>query len=140
MEPFSIICTVLGAVASVVAIVAFTNDHSKKPKEEREFLILQFNSTRSLSLSVTEKLENYCKKYNAFNDPIFEGTTFKHYILLLKKSQGTNLSKEILGNMLSISLTKPMIDSMIKSLDNQFNDLLKIDTWLDSKLIVEKYT
>lgn len=137
MEPFLLISTVLGAVASVVAILAFRNDHSKKPKEEKEFLILQFNSTRSLSLSVTEKLENYCKKYNAFNDPMFEGTTFRQYILLLKKSQETNLSKEILDKMLSLSPTKPMIDSMVKSLDNQFNDLLKIDTWLDSKLIIE---
>jgi hypothetical protein len=100
-------------------------------------LILQFNSTRSLSLSVTEKLENYCKKYNAFNNPMFEGTAFGQYILLLKKSQETNLSKEILDKMLSLSPTKPMIDSMVKSLDKQFNELLKIDTWLDSKLIIE---
>jgi len=137
MEPFLLISTVLGAVASVVAILAYRNDHAKKPKEGKEFLILQFNSTRSLSLSVTEKLENYCKKYNAFNEPMFEGTTFGQYILMLKKSQEKNLSKELLDTMLSLSPTKPMIDSMVKSLENQFNELLKIDTWLDSKLIIE---
>lgn len=137
MEPFLLICTILGAIASVVAILAYRNDHAKKPKEEKEFLILQFNSTRSLSLSVTEKLENYCKKYNAFNDPMFEGTTFGQYILMLKKSQEKNLSKEILDTMLSLSPTKPMIDSMVKSLEKQFNELLKIDTWLDNKLIIE---
>lgn len=137
MEPFLLICTVLGAVASVVAILAYRNDHAKKPNEEKEFLILQFNSTRSLSLSVTEKLENYCKKYNAFNDLMFEGTTFGEYILMLKNSQKKNLSKEILDTMLSLSPTKPVIDSMVKSLENQFNELLKIDTWLDSKLIIE---
>ncbi|WP_367331398.1 hypothetical protein [Sphingobacterium multivorum] len=137
MEPFLLVCTILGAIASAVAILAFRNDHAKKRKEEKEFLILQFSSTRRLSLSVTEKLENYCKKYNAFNDPMFEGTTFGEYILMLKNSQKKNLSKQILDTMFSLSPTKPMIDSMVKSLENQFNELLKIDTWLDSKLIIE---
>ncbi|WP_313372569.1 hypothetical protein, partial [Sphingobacterium multivorum] len=59
MEPFLLVCTILGAIASVVAILAYRNDHAKKPKEEKEFLILQFNSTRSLSFAYSGDVDPF---------------------------------------------------------------------------------
>ncbi len=135
MESVIIICTVLGGIASIITFLSYRNDHNRKPKELKEFMILQFKSTRTLSISVSNQLEDYCRKYNASNNFILPDTTIEKYISLLKHSQETNLSEKILAEVLSVHLTEPVINSMIKSLDNQFNDLLKIETWIKMKMI-----
>jgi len=135
MESFTIICSILGAIASIIAILTFRNDHSKKPNEEREFFVAQFQSTRSLSLSVSKKMEEYCKKNNAYDKFIFEDITFSQYIKLLKHSQESDLSEDLLKKTIELPLTTPMINSMVKSLENQFNELLKVDSWINGKIL-----
>ncbi|APU98525.1 MULTISPECIES: hypothetical protein [Sphingobacterium] len=135
MESFTIICSILGAIASIITILTFRNDHSKKPNEEREFFIAQFQSTRSLSLSVLKKMEEYCKKNNAYDKFIFEDITFSQYIKLLKHSQESDLSEDLLKKTIEFPLTTPMINSMVKSLENQFNELLKVDSWINGKIL-----
>lgn len=135
MDTITVICTLLGGIASILAILAFRNDHSKRPNEEHEFLIVQFRSTRSLSLSVSEKIEEYCKKNNAYEKLMFENVTFKQYLKLLEYSQENDLSEDLLKKTIKLPLTSPMINSMVKSLENQFNDLLKIENLIKSQLL-----
>lgn len=135
MESLVLICTILGGFAACVAIITYRKDHITKPKEELEFLKVQFLSNRSLSISVTDQLEKYCQDKDAYEELILPDTTIKKYIELLKHSQSTNLSVEILEEAIELSPTSPMIQSMTKSLEQQFNELQKIDGWIKTKLI-----
>ena len=135
MESIVLLCTILGGFAACVAIITYRKDHIIKPKEELEFLKIQFMSNRSLSISVTDQLEKYCQDKNAYEELIFPEITIKKYIELLKQSQFTNLSLEILEEAIKLSPTSPMIHSMTKSLEQQFNELQKVDDWIKSKLI-----
>lgn len=135
MESLVLICTILGGFAACVAIIAYRKDHIIKPKEELEFLKVQFMSNRSLSISVTDQLEKYGQEKNAYEELMFPDITIKKYIELLKQSQLTNLSLELLDETVKLSPTSPMIQSMTKSLEQQFNELQKIDGWIKSKLI-----
>ena len=134
MESIVLICTIIGGIAGLIAIISYRKDHIDKPKEELEFLKIQFMSTRSLSISVSNQLDEYCKKFNAHNELIFPGVTVEKYISLLKESQETNLSENILHEALKLSLTAPIIASMTKSLENQFNELLKLGGWVKAKM------
>lgn len=135
MNSVIIICTLLGGIASIITFLSYRNDHNKKPKELKDFMILQFRSTRTLSISVSNQLEDYCKRHNASNDFILPEITIKKYISLLKHSQETNLSEQTLNDALLLPLTEPIINSMTKSLEDQFNDLLKIENWVKMRMI-----
>jgi|SRR5690606_11279109 len=133
MESIVLICTIIGGIAGLIPIISYRKDHIDKPKEELEFLKIQFMNTRSLSISVSNQLDEYCKKYNTY-ELIFPGVTIEKYILLLKESQESNLSENLLNDTLKLSLIAPIIASMTKSLENQFNELLKLDGWVKAKM------
>ncbi len=80
-------------------------------------------------------MEEYCKKNNAYDKFIFEDITFSQYIKLLKHSQESDLSEDLLKKTIEFPLTTPMINSMVKSLENQFNELLKVDSWINGKIL-----
>jgi|SRR5690606_12454794 len=134
MESIVLICTIIGGIAGLIAIISYRKDHIDKPKEELEFLKIQFRSTRSLSISVTNQLEEYCKKFDAYDELIFPEITLGKYITLLKQSQDSNLSKNHLDETFNLSLSTTVIASMTKSLENQFNELLKLDGWVKAKM------
>lgn len=134
MDNIIIICTVIGGIAGIIAIMSYRKDHIVKPKEELELLQVQFMSTRSLSISVSNRLEEYGKKFDAFDELIFPGITIEKYIRMLKHSQTTNLAIETFNKAIEAPAPSLAIQSMTKSLEKQFNELMKIDGWIESKL------
>ena len=134
MEGIVLICTIIGSIAGLIAIISYKKDHINKPKEELEFLKIQFMSTRSLSISVTNQLEEYCKKFDAYDELIFPEITIGKHITMLKQSQDSNLSENHLNETFNLPLSTPMIASMTKSLEGQFNELLKLDGWVKAKM------
>lgn len=135
IETITFFGVLIGIIASIAAISAYKMEHVSKPNEELQFLMIKFMSTRRLSLSVTEQLEKYAKYNNAYQQHILPDTTIATYIKLLKQSQSTNLSEKLLEDTMKLPLTSPLIQSMVNSLENQFNDLLKIEGWIKSKMI-----
>ena len=135
METAVFVFGIIGVIASLYASWDSRKEHVDKPKEEKDFLIVQFMSTRSLSISVSEQLNEYARKHNAYDQFILPDTTIATYLKLLRQSQETNLSEETLENALKLPLTSPIIQSMTKSLENQFNGLLQIDGWVKAKMM-----
>lgn len=135
METALFIFGLISVIASLYAISAYRKEHVEKPEEEKQFLKIQFMSTRNLSLSVTKQLEEYAARNNAYNQFIIPQTTIATYLKLLKQSQETNLSEKLLHDTMKLPLTSLVIQSMAKSLENQFNDLLAIEGWVKSKTI-----
>ncbi|WP_304063406.1 hypothetical protein [Pedobacter glucosidilyticus] len=139
MSLITILITVIGGIASILAIIDYKKKHIDTPREELHYLKVQFMATRTLSISLAKKLEQYANKCNAWDEKAMLNTTIANYIQLLKNSQETNLSIKLLETTLKSPLTGKIIQSMVQSLEEQFKDLQKIDSWLQARMLEKDF-
>lgn len=121
------IMTIIGVV---IAIITFIYQFHLKPKEKLSHLKIQFKATQRLSLQVQEELREFIEKYDAEDQFLMPGITYQAYLAQIEKSFDENLSDRLLKEVESLKPSDYTIDSMLKSLETQFEALSQIDTQL----------
>jgi len=116
----------IGILTLLVAIFTLKLQFFSKPKEELEYLQIQFKATQKLSLQVQNELEQFIFEYCAGENEIFPGVRYKDYLAKMKESFKENLSDEVYNRVISLKLSKSNINSMAKSLETQFTALSQI--------------
>ena len=116
----------IGIIGLVIAIITFWYSFYRKPKEELEHLKIQFKSTQKLSKELQGELENYITRTDSWDLQMFPNISFRSYLTEMKESYKKNLSDELYNTLDSMNLTKPIIQSMTKSIETQFDALNQI--------------
>ena len=91
---------------------------------------IQFKATQRLSLQVQEELRKFIEKYDAGDQFLMPGITYQAYLAQMERSFDENLSDRLLKEVESLKPSDYTIDSMLKSLETQFEALSQIDTQL----------
>lgn len=121
---------VVGILGLIIASVSFYYGFFRKPKEELEHLKIQFKSTQNLSKKLQKELYYLIENNNCGDDTMFDGVTYTQYLNELKLGYDEHLSNNLYSKLENLDLTKPIINSMTKSLENQFSALQEIQTKL----------
>ena len=100
-----------------------------EPKEEIENLKVHFLMNQKLSLEIQEFLENYIVENNASEKLLFENMSFSKYLNFVREEHENGLSEKAY-KMISQQLTRPIIESMLSSLQNQNNNLIMVKNTL----------
>lgn len=121
------IITIIGVV---IAIITFIYQFHLKPKEKLSHLKIQFKATQRFSLQVQEELREFIEKYDAGDQFLMPGITYQAYLAQMERSFDENLSGRLLKEVESLKPLDNTIDSMLKSLETQFEALSQIDAQL----------
>lgn len=114
----------------MLAIIPIIYQFYLKPKEKFSHLKIQFRATQRLSLQVQAELREFIEKYDAEDQFLMPGITYQAYLAQMEKSFDENLSDRLLKEVESLKPSDYTIDSMLKSLETQFEALSQIDTQL----------
>lgn len=129
----------IGILALIYVVKTYKKEHVDKPVENKGHLLLQFNANRTITMQLIEALREFTRKNNNIDELMFPNITFRAYIETLENNLSTgNLSSKYLKVIASDDLTQPTIDSMVRSLEGQFNGLQ--DTLNRTKLFSESQT
>lgn len=126
METIGLIFGIIGAIASIYTILDYRKNHVEKPNEEKKNLLIQFRSNQRLSQELKGQLQDYAAANLAYHEHIYPGITYSEYIKALEDSLNTNLSDELYERTAKLELTTSNIQSMLKSLEAQFNALIEV--------------
>lgn len=121
------IITIIGVVLAIIPIIY---QFYLKPKEKFSHLKIQFRATQRLSLQVQAELREFIEKYDAEDQFLMPGITYQAYLAQMEKSFDENLSDRLLKEVESLKPSDNTIDSMLKSLETQFEALSQIDAQL----------
>lgn len=114
----------------MLAIIPIIYQFYLKPKEKFSHLKIQFRATQRLSLQVQAELREFIEKYDAEDQFLMPGITYQAYLAQMEKSFDENLSDRLLKEVESLKASDNTIDSMLKSLETQFEALSQIDAQL----------
>ncbi|MFT7901307.1 hypothetical protein VBY74_15140 [Tenacibaculum ascidiaceicola] len=117
---------IIGVIGVLIAMLTFWYSFYRKPNDELEHLKAQYKSTQQLSKELQVELENYIKKTNSWDTPLFPNISYGSYLIEMKESYKENLSDDLYNKLDTMNLTKPIIKSMVNSLETQFNALQQI--------------
>lgn len=121
---------IIAIIEVIVAVITFIYQFHLKPKEKLSHLKIQFKATQRLSLQVQEELRKFIEKYDAGDQFLMPGITYQAYLAQMERSFDENLSDRLLKEVESLKPSDYTIDSMLKSLETQFEALSQIDTQL----------
>ncbi|MFT0463939.1 hypothetical protein [Bacteroides thetaiotaomicron] len=121
---------IIAIIGVIVAVITFIYQFHLKPKEKLSHLKIQFKATQRLSLQVQEELRKFIEKYDAGDQFLMPGITYQAYLAQMERSFDENLSDRLLKEVESLKPSDYTIDSMLKSLETQFEALSQIDTQL----------
>ena len=121
---------IIAILGVIVAVITFIYQFHLKPKEKLSHLKIQFKATQRLSLQVQEELRKFIEKYDAGDQFLMPGITYQAYLAQMERSFDENLSDRLLKEVESLKPSDYTIDSMLKSLETQFEALSQIDTQL----------
>jgi hypothetical protein len=127
----------IGVLGLIIAIAAynlsrktFKKDYEEKPDEDKLHLTAQFKATQTLSMKVYSELKSHVETYNAFDQFMFPGITYRVYLSELEKSyveDNGSLSDKTLESALELwPLPSLTVQSMCKSLEAQYEALNEI--------------
>lgn len=116
----------IGVFGLAIAVLTFWYTFLRKPKEELEHLKIQFKATQNLSKELQKELEKLMENFDIGHEQIFRNVSYSDYLRELKESYQQNLSDELYQKISKTNLSKNLINSMIKSLENQFSEIQKI--------------
>lgn len=113
----------IGILSGIIAIIGYFKPWKQKPTEEREHLKIQFDMNKALSIKIQHQLENHININNAEQSLMLQGMTFGKYLEFVKNNHQAYLNDDLRKVIDDPKLTKPNIDSMTKSLEQQFLNL-----------------
>gem|GEM_PF-6116262 len=106
----------------------------KSVNDERNHLLLMYNSTQKSSKYLQDKIEQFIKDYNVGNEIMFpeKCLTYNEYLEVLKEDYEKSLSDDKHNFIMNErKLSKPTLQSMINSITKQNDELRNIHAELD---------
>lgn len=130
----------IGIIGLLVALIglkysrkSFKKEHIERPQENILHLKAQFKATQKLSKDLYHDLKEFATKKSYFEEEIWPGVTYNMYLQELLNSQNGNLSDEVFDKISVGYLPEMTIQSMSKSLEEQFNALTLLHNELKIK-------
>lgn len=114
---------ILGGIGVIVGFIAFRNDHIKKPKEKLEAFIVHFDMNKALAAKLRNDLFEYAVAKHCMHKYFIEPITFEAYIKIIDAELSSGLSDQTLKNAIDVKFSDPILDSSIKSLQDQYSKL-----------------
>lgn len=134
MEAVVFILTFIGGIAGIYTILDYRKNHVNKPREELQHLIIQFRSTQQICRDVIVELTAYAEEKNAYDEILnVVGFSVKTYLAALESTLKTHLSDETIDKINDLSPSSDNIQSMVRSLEQQFNALLEVQSFIKLK-------
>lgn len=118
----------IGILGLLIAWFTYKKTFLDKPKEEIEHLIIQFRSTQATSMKVRNDLISISKKHSLGSSELFPGISIDAYVRLMDESYQKNLSDDRLSKTIELNPSKPILESMINSLERQHTELINMET------------
>lgn len=129
MDGIAIAGLVIAAIALLYTALTYKKDHVDKTKDGRAHLLAQFNANRTLTKQVIDSLKGYTSKRNSLDSFMFPNITYRSYIEELEEGLSNgNLSVMHLDFIRREDMTAENINSMVRSLEAQFQALQEIQT------------
>jgi hypothetical protein len=123
----------IGLAGLLIAIAAYIKSHKPQeikfpvPKEEMFGLKMQFIINQKLSIEIQGLLKSYILSNQCSDELFYQNLTFSKYLDFLKNNYEESLSETVYEKTLSERIyTRPVIESMSKSLENQYNNLMLV--------------
>ncbi|WP_127124434.1 hypothetical protein [Pseudoflavitalea rhizosphaerae] len=116
----------IGILGLIIAWITLRKTFYSPPKEEKENFLAYFLATQKLSRELSELMTTYATERNALDLDLYPGISYRTYISALIDSQNSNLSNSLFEELSASNLTKSNLASMLKSLEAQQEDLLKM--------------
>jgi|SRR5690606_28840825 hypothetical protein len=133
MEVIGVIIAILGLIIAYKTYAKSSNSERKKFTEGKNNLLVIFKITQRLSLEVQELIQTYINMGH-INEYIFENYTNEMYLDMLKKGFQTSLSDEILHRLNDLDLSEANIETMLRDIEIQKNNLQLIKNMLIMKI------
>ena len=116
-------------IGTIITILTFWLTFFRKPetKEEMEALTVTFMSNQTLSQRIITDMHTLANEANGWQAEFSNGLTYQVAYEMLVANHEKTLSDRALENIKTLKLTKSLIASMQKSLDNQFIELQKLE-------------
>jgi CRISPR/Cas system CMR-associated protein Cmr5 small subunit len=123
----------IGLAGLLIAIAAFIKSHKPQeivfpvPREEMHGLKMQFIINQKLSIEIQDLLKSYIESSQCSDELFYQNLTFSKYLDFLKNKHVESLSETVYEKTLSERIyTRPVIENMSKSLENQYNNLMLV--------------
>jgi len=130
---------IIGIIGVVIAIAAFLQSQKPQevkfmePKEEMDNLRVNFKMNQKMSLEVQNLLESHIEQNKCSNELFFQNLTFSKYLEFIKNNYEECLSEKIYEKTLANEIyTRPVIETMFNSLQNQSNNLMLVRNYIKS--------
>ena len=124
----------IGVFGLLIALATFYYSFFKKSDDELNHLKAMFRATQLLSKSVQASVKEYANKSNSWDNLMFPDVTFRDYLCLMEKSYEENLSENVYNKLSKIKFSSANIQSMTRSIEQQFSELQKIEAGIKVKL------
>lgn len=114
------------AIGLVLSYIALKKDHFSKPKDELENLEVHFRVNQTLSTDIQKDLEQHIIYRNCGDQYMRPGVTLNMVLGEIRSNHEMCLSDEVLERNKTLKLTKPLIQSMTQSLQDQYKALIAL--------------
>lgn len=122
-----VIGTIIAMLSLIVGWITYRKTFFSKPKEELQHLKIQFNMVKALMEEVILQIETHIRANNAKDKLMFDHLTFGKYLEMTKEHYDKSFSDEMCRFLDTPEITKPIIESMTKSLENQLVNLQQVN-------------
>ncbi|WP_439490307.1 hypothetical protein [Algoriphagus sp.] len=120
----TIILTIIGLI---IAYLSYRRTFSPPPKQPIDDDIFAFQAhfkmVQRIHLETQQLLRDFIKKHDCGNEKMMNGFTYIQFLEEMEKAFPNSNSDQVLKNVLPSLTSKPMVDQLMKELDNQYDAL-----------------
>ncbi|MGV0924461.1 hypothetical protein [Empedobacter tilapiae] len=138
MDNLRILLSIIGVIIALISLIYAKKSFSKDYGVDRENELIEklrfdFFVTRNTSLECSQLIKELIEEYNLGESLFIDSFTYNDYLRNLIHSQEKNLKEDTIENALNQEATIPfhVVESMIKSINKQKNELSQIYTHLE---------
>ncbi|WP_314241108.1 hypothetical protein [Empedobacter tilapiae] len=138
MDNLRILLSIIGVIIALISLIYAKKSFSKDYGVDRENELIEklrfdFFVTRNTSLECSQLIKELIEEYNLGESLFIDSFTYNDYLRNLIHSQEKHLKEDTIENALNQEATIPfhVVESMIKSINKQKNELSQIYTHLE---------
>lgn len=138
MDNLGILLSIIGVIIALISLIYAKKNFSKDYGGDRENELIEklrfdFIVTRNTSLECSQLIQELIEEYNLGESLFIDSFTYNDYLKNLIHSQEKHLKEDTIENALNQEATLPfhVVESMIKSINKQKNELSQIYTHLE---------